>query len=351
MENWFHPYIKEILEKRNNRDIVFWGKYWLSEKISEHLKTEYNIPTVFWVDKNPKKQVLNKVFPTEKLKEKSNDFFVVVFTRNSTEIQMNLKSFGYSETDYFLLPQNHIIKANDNYYEDAYGNIIIGKRGGLIFTFYGFNSTIDIGDNINFENMNIKVYNNAEIHIGDNDSQNLSRFEDIDMIVYNNSYFVIKDAFLIRKSEIFVGDYAKVSIGHGFTLRRSIIAAQGGTTLNIGDDCMFSHHINIYTNDGHSIFDVNTQKNTSSSKEILKTRKINIGNHVWCGMCSTILYNTNIGDGSIIGANSLVKNEFPNNVMIAGTPAKIIKKDIAWSRNYMSDDISDCGIYANKTIE
>lgn len=53
-----------------------------------------------------------------------------------------------------------------------------------------------------------------------------------------------------------------------------------------------------------------------------------------------MLYNTDIGDGGIIGTKSLVKNKFPNNCTVGGNPAKIIKTDIAWSRGYGDTDIS-----------
>ena len=67
---------------------------------------------------------------------------------------------------------------------------------------------------------------------------------------------------------------------------------------------------------------------------------------------SCILYNTEIGDGSIIGAMSLVKGKIPNNCIAAGNPAKVIKRNVAWSRNEGADNIIDCGEdYINYTEE
>ncbi|HCQ3388734.1 TPA: acetyltransferase, partial [Escherichia coli] len=40
----------------------------------------------------------------------------------------------------------------------------------------------------------------------------------------------------------------------------------------------------------------------------------------------TILPGACIGNGVVIGANSVVRGEIPNNVIIAGVPAKIVKK-------------------------
>mgnify|MGYP001428598538 FL=1 len=57
-----------------------------------------------------------------------------------------------------------------------------------------------------------------------------------------------------------------------------------------------------------------------------------------------ILYNTDISAGSVIGAMSLVKAKIPNNCIAAGNPVRVIRTDIAWSRNdNLSTDIGECG--------
>ncbi|MBD5088492.1 MAG: hypothetical protein HDT30_06720 [Clostridiales bacterium] len=51
------------------------------------------------------------------------------------------------------------------------------------------------------------------------------------------------------------------------------------------------------------------------------------------GMEVSILGGTNIGDNSIVGANSLVNKTFPNNVMIGRVPAKVLKENVDWDFN------------------
>ncbi len=52
--------------------------------------------------------------------------------------------------------------------------------------------------------------------------------------------------------------------------------------------------------------------------------KVKIGNNVFIGMQSTILKGVTVGNNVIIGANSLVNKDVPDNVVVAGNPAKVI---------------------------
>ncbi len=58
----------------------------------------------------------------------------------------------------------------------------------------------------------------------------------------------------------------------------------------------------------------------------LYTKPVSIGNNVWIGENVCILPGVNIGDGCIIGANSVVNGDIADNCMVAGAPAKVIKE-------------------------
>ena len=55
-------------------------------------------------------------------------------------------------------------------------------------------------------------------------------------------------------------------------------------------------------------------------------KKTVIGNNVWLGAKATIMYGKHIGDGVIIGANSVVTRDVEDNMIAAGSPAKVIKE-------------------------
>ena len=147
---------------------------------------------------------------------------------------------------------------------------------------------------------------------------------------------------------------SKLFIGKNTTISANAdITVHAFTTLMIGEDCMISFNAVIYTGDGHPIY---VEKN-GKYKQLNPcfNDKIDIGNHVWVGHSCKILSGTKIGDGSIVGMGSLVNKKFPNNVTIVGSPAKVIKKNVAWSRNVLIRELEQDKFifenYAKKTIE
>lgn len=54
--------------------------------------------------------------------------------------------------------------------------------------------------------------------------------------------------------------------------------------------------------------------------------KIEIGDDCFIGMNSIILKGTKLGNNVIVGAGSVVHGSFPDNCIIAGNPAKIVKQ-------------------------
>lgn len=57
-----------------------------------------------------------------------------------------------------------------------------------------------------------------------------------------------------------------------------------------------------------------------------KEKNVTIGNDVWIGANVIILPGVNIGDGAIIGAGSVVTKDVESYTVVAGNPAKIIRR-------------------------
>ena len=90
---------------------------------------------------------------------------------------------------------------------------------------------------------------------------------------------------------------------------------QGG--IVIGNGVLIGHNVTLAT--------LNHDERPQFRQNIYP-KPIKIGDNVWIGSNATILQGVTIGDGAIIGANAVVTKDIPENTIVAGVPAKIIRK-------------------------
>lgn len=340
-KDWIAYTVDRVYEHYNKREIVLWGKYDQSDNIKERLKKRYGLEISFYVDSDAKR--IDDVYIRSKqcLDGRADQYYVVVPLGFYQSIKDDLIRWGYrKELDYFYF-SDCIVQDTEDYYEDLHGNKLFGKHKNLKLCFRGFNTVIKLGQEVHLHDCAIYVHSNSRLEIGDGtEIEKCSIFvgNDASLLVGSNGKFFGEGSLGATADSL-------LKIGNDFTVgTRYSLTAGKGTECIIGEDCMFSMDIILMTNDGsHSIFDVETRKNINSTQEINKKRKVILGNHVWVGIRATILYNTEIGDGSIIGAESLVKSKIPNNCIAAGNPAKVIKRNITWCRAEDAEDIAECG--------
>jgi hypothetical protein len=60
-----------------------------------------------------------------------------------------------------------------------------------------------------------------------------------------------------------------------------------------------------------------------------RTRPVTLGRYAWIGCGATVIGAT-IGAGAVVGAGSVVVSDVPERVAVAGNPARVIRKDVAW---------------------
>lgn len=170
--------------------------------------------------------------------------------------------------------------------------------------------------------------------------------EKIDISIEGKNNTVIVDELVeVRKRlEINVADdNSYIYIGRGTTFEETVISvADENNQVLIGEDCMFSSGCKILASDFHSIIDLKTGIRKNFSKGV----KIN--NHVWIGMDVLILKNTNIGDNSIIGANTTVAGRIPGNSIYRNGK---VWGGVTWERQRLPYFSPILDLYEGKEVE
>ncbi len=91
--------------------------------------------------------------------------------------------------------------------------------------------------------------------------------------------------------------------------------------ITIGDNVLLGPNVQLYT--ATHPMDAKTR-----SEWLVYAKPISIGNDVWIGGSAIICPGVTIGNGVVIGTGAVVTKDVPDDVFVAGNPAKIIKKDL-----------------------
>lgn len=114
---------------------------------------------------------------------------------------------------------------------------------------------------------------------------------------------------------------AEIHIGSRVGISGATIYARKGIT--IGDDTNIGGNVKILDNDFHPI---EPEARRKDLKEQIGTKPITIGKNCFIGCNALILKGTVLGDNCVVGAGAVVSGKFGNNCVIAGNPARVIRK-------------------------
>ncbi len=125
-----------------------------------------------------------------------------------------------------------------------------------------------------------------------------------------------------------IHEKGKLTIGNNTAI--SGLRVECAKEIYIGNYCQISYNVSIHDNNSHPISPKERmgQMLGSSSKSIYLSElgKVVIEDNVWIGHDVTITKNVNIGKNSIVATGSIVTKDVPENSIVAGNPATIVKK-------------------------
>jgi acetyltransferase-like isoleucine patch superfamily enzyme len=115
-----------------------------------------------------------------------------------------------------------------------------------------------------------------------------------------------------------VGEY--ISIGNNVGIGEfAYLGGAGG--LSIGDDCIIGQYFSCHP-ENHFF----NETDKPIRLQGVSRQGIIIGNNCWIGSKVTVLDGVSLGDGCVIAAGAVVTKSFPENSVIGGVPAKLIRK-------------------------
>lgn len=188
---------------------------------------------------------------------------------------------------------------------------------GKIIKFILRFKNIRIGKNFSaFKFPLIIIEKNSEIYLGDN----VSFFGEVELRATKNSKIKIMNNVKLDKFVRILSTNNSLLKIENNTKIGAFSILNGGDNLFIGENCLLSSNVQIQCSSHNFKRERKIQEQGFTHKEIF------IGNDVWIGTKSTLLVGSRIKDKAIIGANSVVNSLVEENSIVAGLPAKFIKK-------------------------
>jgi acetyltransferase-like isoleucine patch superfamily enzyme len=90
--------------------------------------------------------------------------------------------------------------------------------------------------------------------------------------------------------------------------------------VSIGRECILADRVMLIDFD-HGVVEVDRPIRLQG----IYKRDVHVGHNVWMGYGACVLRGVRIGDNSIVGTSSVVTSEVPENAVVAGAPARLIR--------------------------
>lgn len=154
----------------------------------------------------------------------------------------------------------------------------------------------------------------------------LAPYVSTEIIIEANAALIFIGSMRFGRVVIRAFKNSMVVIGCGTSANHALLTTCDSSIL-IGKECMISDDVMIQSSDQHSIVDIETSQVINPGH-----RSLVIEDYVWVGRRAIITGGVTIGRGSVVGIGSLVNKDVPRTVVVAGSPARVVRENATWSR-------------------
>lgn len=157
-----------------------------------------------------------------------------------------------------------------------------------------------------------------EIEIAQNEAQTLFKFNNTmpftdEHTEYFNKLFPNKGENVRVVIPLQGVRFNNVKLGNNITIMSNcLMMSAGGITIE--DNVMIAANVQLITNN-HDL----------DTRSIITCLPIHIKRNCWIGAGATILRGITIGENSVVGAGSVVTKDVPDNAIVVGNPARVVK--------------------------
>lgn len=145
------------------------------------------------------------------------------------------------------------------------------------------------------------------------------------VVVYGPNISLGKDCVIVAAngyrtniSSIKMGEIeGRITIGNN-VLVMNAVRISSASSITIGDGCMLANHCYLTDSDWHDIHDRTCAPGGSAP--------IVLERGAWIGDSAIVCKGVHIGENSIVGAGAVVTKDVPPNTIVAGNPARVVKK-------------------------
>lgn len=132
----------------------------------------------------------------------------------------------------------------------------------------------------------------------------------------------------ITAGSLYCGGGSSVVFNGGLTATwGAVIDARNGGSIVAERDQLWATNVYVATDDMHRLEDLATGARINPFGA-----HIQFGQHVWLGRDATVTGHVDIGDGAVVGMQSMVRGQkVPPNTAVGGVPARVLREGITWS--------------------